>query len=90
MSEEIRYNGKTIRIQRKIYTITVRDFDATGGYEPSRLEVILTPKTDGDSASSFERPDNYSYTHGGKVYREAVQKAWEVRDEIDASEKTDL
>lgn len=90
--DEIRnkYNGKTIRIQRHIYMVVVRDFDATGGYEPTKLEVVLSPKTEGTDASSFERQDNYSYTHGGKVYREAVQKAWDIRDEIEASEKTDL
>lgn len=90
--KEIRnkYNGKTIRIQRHIYTITVNNFDVMGGYEPTKIEVILNPRTNGSDASSFERPDNYSYTHGGKVYREACQKAWDIRDEIEASEKTDL
>ena len=68
-----------IEIGGKAYTVEVRHFDG-------ELEVRLIPKGEGDVASSFEQLENYGYTHGGKTYRAAVEKAWEIQETLEVSQ----
>ena len=78
MSTNENKNLDTIKVEGKTYVVGKRYFDG-------ELEVMLSPVGTGDSASSFEKPENYGYTHGGSTYRAAVEKAWEIRDAIAAS-----
>lgn len=49
-------------------------------------EVILTPAnqkfTNNDNASSKVLYSDYEYTHGGRIYKLAVEKAKEIFEEV--------
>lgn len=62
---------KSIRIEYKTYNINFDD-DI----------VILVPVTTGSIVYSSIEADNYTYTHGGNIYREAVHAAWEIESAL--------
>jgi len=78
-----KYDGKTIRIEKSLYRIEVI---AT----PAEISVYLHPLSGGDTAYSKTDTGSYPYTHGGKVYQQAVMKAREIHKEIEESIEPDI
>jgi hypothetical protein len=62
---------KSIRIKGFIYDISTEE-DI----------VVLTPRTNGSTATSNIEYSDYAYTHAGKVFQAAVRKAKEIATEI--------
>ena len=78
-----KYDGKTVKIEQSLYRIEVI---ATA----AEISVYLHPLSGGDIVYSKTDTDSYPYTHGGKVYREAVMKAKEIHKEIERSIEPDI
>jgi len=60
---------ETIRIMKHKYLHVLQD-------QCDVIEHVLIPYTSGSWATSFPY-DSYAYTHGGKVFRAAVEKCHE-------------
>ncbi|MCG2741081.1 MAG: hypothetical protein L6300_12730 [Syntrophaceae bacterium] len=78
-----KHDGKTIRVEKSLYRIEVI---AT----PAEISVYLHPLSGGDMAYSKTDTDAYQYTHGGKVYQQAVMKAKAIHKEIEGSIEPDI
>lgn len=63
----------TFNIKGYIYDIVMDDFSG---------EVTLQSRGRGADASSFTSYNAYEYTHGGDVYRQAVDCAKEIEEEL--------
>lgn len=50
-------------------------------------EVYLHPQGSGDVAKSSIQYSDYAYTHGGHIFRKAVQRAKELQKELILSRK---
>jgi len=69
---------KKVRIENKWYIVNIGKNDMLGG-----LEVVeLIPCGDGDSAIAFNFENNYHYEKGGKIYRKAVDRAFQIAREL--------
>jgi hypothetical protein len=87
-----KYDGKTIRIKRYVYTIRVYE-STIRVYEDdfNSIKVELFPKGNGgDSVTNDLDLNCYAYTNGGRVFRAATLKAKEIAREIEESYKVDI
>lgn len=64
---------KTVRVLRHLYDVTIEDH-----------KVVLTPRTGGDRVEAGISGDDYRYTHGGRVYRAASNKADELQERLES------
>jgi hypothetical protein len=78
-----KYDRKRILIVESVYRIEIISTTA-------ELSVYLHPISGGDIAYSKFDTDSYPYTHGGKTYRLAVDKAKEIQLEIERNTETDF
>jgi hypothetical protein len=78
-----KYNGKTIRVEESVYRIEIIS-------TPVELSVYLHPLSGGDMAYSKTDTGSYQYTHAGKVYKSAVDKAKAIQVEIEKNIDTDF
>ena len=66
-------NKDEVNIEGYIYEVEMSEHEE---------EVILRPHGSGSEASSRTGWDDYGYTHGGDTYKEAVDLAHEINEEM--------
>lgn len=69
---------KVVRVNRFVYDVFTRN-------EYGEKEVCLHPRTGGSTARSGLSYNLYEYTHGGKTFQAAVEKAKELAEKLETA-----
>lgn len=81
-----KYQNKKVRIMRHVYIITI---DSTAFGYPNQIYVELKPVTNGTTATNFIDRNGYGYEMGGRVFKKAVDFAYDVQNELENDVKVD-
>lgn len=77
-----KYNNKKVRIMKHVYVISINEWFG-------QINVELNPVTSGSTASTSINRESYTYEMGGRVFKKAVDFAYDVQNELENDVKVD-